>query len=299
MVVRKAGDIIPEVVSVLVKLRSGKERAFRMPSHCPVCGSAIERRAITEKNQRGVAYVCSNKNCYAQDRHRIAHFVSKRAVDVEGFGEKIVEQLMVGGLLKDAADVFALEKNDLLPLERFAEKSADNLIAAIAARRTIALPKFLFGLGIQHVGEETAVALAQHFGSLEKISAATVEQLSAVADVGPVVAKSIAEWFAGKKNQALLGKFKTFGVRIASEQSQRRTGGPLTGKKIVVTGTLASMSREEAKAAVRTAGGDWVSSVSKNTDYVVVGENPGSKATQAEQLGIMRLNEKEFLQLLK
>ena len=299
VVVRKAGDIIPEVVSVLVKLRSGKERAFRMPSHCPVCGSAIERRAITEKNQRGVAYVCSNKNCYAQDRHRIAHFVSKRAVDVEGFGEKIVEQLMVGGLLKDAADVFALEKNDLLPLERFAEKSADNLIAAIAARRTIALPKFLFGLGIQHVGEETAVALAQHFGSLEKISAATVEQLSAVADVGPVVAKSIAEWFAGKKNQALLGKFKTFGVRIASEQSQRRTGGPLTGKKIVVTGTLVSMSREEAKAAVRTAGGDWVSSVSKNTDYVVVGENPGSKATQAEQLGIMRLNEKEFLQLLK
>jgi DNA ligase (NAD+) len=299
VVVRKAGDIIPEVVAVLEKMRTGREKNFRMPKHCPVCGSVVERRVITEKGERGVAYFCGNPNCYAQDKHRIAHFVSKKAVDIEGFGEKIVEQLMAADLLEDPADIFDLEIDELLPLERFAEKSAENLVAAINARRVILLNRFLYGLGIAHVGEETAIALAEHFGSLEKIRRAELIDFDAIEDIGPVVAKSIADWFSQPHNQRLLDKFETLGVRVSPQRIERKTSGPLVGKKIVVTGTLERMSREQAKAAIRKAGGDWVSSISKQTDYVVVGESPGSKVDKAEQLGVKMLNEAEFLKLLK
>jgi DNA ligase (NAD+) len=300
VVIRKAGDIIPEVVSVLEKMRTGKEKKFSMPTRCPICGSPVSRKEITEKGrQSSVAVFCTNPRCYAQDLRRITHLVSKKAFDIDGLGGKIVEQLMAAGLVKDPADIFTLEKEDLLGLDRFAEVSVKNLTEAIAKAKRVSLSRFLYALGIQHVGEETAIALAEEFGSLEKVSAASQEKLAAVEDIGPVVATSIADWFGQKHNQQLLEKFRAAGVVPQKVTRRVVAAGPLTGKKIVVTGTLSSLGREEAKAAIRRAGGDWVSSVSKNTDYVVVGENPGSKATKAEELGVKILDEPAFLKLVK
>ncbi len=202
-------------------------------------------------------------------------------------------------LLKSPADIFKLEKDDLLPLERFAEKSADNLIISINQAKKVTLARLIYALGIEHVGEETAIALADHFGSLKKLVQATDADLSAVPDIGPVVAKSIREWFSGKRNLEMLRQLEQAGVKITAEKIIGAAGGMLNGKKIVVTGTLESLGREEAKDAIRRAGGDWVSSVSKNTDYVVAGADPGSKLSKAEKLGVKVINEKEFLTLIK
>ena len=300
VVIRKAGDIIPEVVSVLPKLRTGKEKIFKMPTKCPICGSSVERKIITEKGQdKSVAFFCTNPRCYAQELRKIIHFVSKKAFNIDGLGEKIVEQLMAEGLVKDAADIFSLTKDDLLPLERFAEKSADNLITAINLVRKIPLSRFIYALGIQHVGEETAIALADKFGSLDHLKQSSLEQLEQVSDIGPVVAKSVYAYFTDKNNLALLDKFRKAGVVVTTQKVRKEISGPLAGKKVVVTGTLESMGREAAKAAIRKAGGDWVSSVSQNTDYVVAGENPGSKYNKAKELGVKIIDEKDFLKLLK
>ena len=300
VVLRKAGDIIPEVVSVLPKLRTGKEKKFVMPSKCPICGSAIKRQEITEKGQnRSVAVFCTNPRCWAQERRRIIHFVSRPAFNVDGLGKKIVEQLMNEGLVKDAADIFSLAKEDLVNLERFAEKSAENLIAAINQAKSVTLARFLYALGIQHVGEGTAIALANQFGSLSKIESASLDQIEAVADIGPVVAKSFYGFFQDKRNIKLLAKLKNQGVKIQSQSVVIAPTGPLSGKKIVVTGTLSSMSRDQAKAAIRKAGGDWVASVSRNTDYLVAGDNPGSKYEKAQEMGVKIISEKDFLQLIK
>jgi DNA ligase (NAD+) len=227
---------------------------------------------------------------------RIIHFVSRKAFNIDGLGGKIVEQLMAEGLVKDAADIFLLQKEDLLPLERFAEKSADNLILAIKNASHINLARFVYALGIPHVGEETALDLAGKFLTLNNLLKASSESLSEVSDIGPVVAKSAYQYFNDKNNLKLLDKLIASGVKI--EKQKVVSGGSLTGKKIVVTGSLNSMSREEAKEAVRRAGGDWVSSVSKNTDYVVVGAEPGSKYDKAKRFGVKIIEEKEFLNIL-
>jgi len=299
VVIRKAGDIIPEVVSVLTKLRTGKEKKFSMPSRCPICESKVEKKSVAESGGgSSVAYFCTNPKCFAQQQRGITHFVSKKAFNIDGLGGKIVIQLMEEGLLKTPADIFKLEKDDLVPLERFAEKSANNLIQAINQAKKVTLSKFIYALGISNVGEETAIDLAEHFGSLKNLAKASVDDLAGLNDIGPVVAESIATWFGDDDNKKLIEDFKEVGVKI-SEQKISTKKGNLSGKKIVVTGTLSLMSRDEAKEKIRQAGGDWVSSVSKNTDYVVVGENPGSKADKARDLGINILDEKEFLNLIK
>ncbi|OGY42871.1 MAG: hypothetical protein A2729_03075 [Candidatus Buchananbacteria bacterium RIFCSPHIGHO2_01_FULL_39_14] len=299
VIIRKAGEIIPEVVSVLPKMRTGKEKEFRMPAKCPACGSVVEKKMITEKGkEKSVALFCTNPRCFAQKQRQLIHFVSKKAFNIDGLGQKIVIQLMEEGLLKTPADIFRLEKDDLLPLERFADKSADNLIFAIKQAKKISLARFLYALGIAHVGEETAVDLENYFGTMAKIKKASEQKLAEIADIGPVVAKSIIKWFAQKDNLALIFELEKLGVQISHQAAVKKTG-PLLGKKIVVTGTLDSMSREEAKEKIRLAGGDWVTSVSKNTDYVIAGENPGSKLAKAKQLGVKIIGEKEFLALVK
>jgi len=283
---------------VLPKMRTGKEQTFHMPKKCPACGSAVEKRTISEKGKsEGVAYLCVNKNCFAQQERQFTHFVSKKAFDIDGLGEKIVVQLMAEGLLKTPADIFRLEKDDLLGLDRFADKSAENLIASISAAKAIPLSRFIYALGIQHVGEETAVDLAREFGSVEKLMNATESDFNNVLNIGPVVTQSIVTWFLNKDNRALVNDLEQVGVEVA-HASSKKISGKLSGKKIVVTGTLATLSREEAKEKIREAGGDWVSSVSKQTDYVIVGENPGSKANAARRLGVTIIDEKEFLKLI-
>jgi DNA ligase (NAD+) len=292
VILQKAGDVIPDIVKVLPNLRTGREKKFRMPLKCPVCGSKVVR------HEGEVAYYCSNKKCYAQQHEGLRHFVAKNAFDIEGLGPKILEQLASADLVKDPADIFDLKESDLRPLERFAEKSAENLVAAIQAAKEISLSRFIYALGIRHVGEETAIDLAQKFGSLAKLGGASFEELSNIHDIGEVVAKSIYEFFHAGHNLALLEKLQNRGVLIKSEKKVA-VKTSLTDKKIVVTGSLESMSRDEAKARVRRAGGDWVSSVSKNTDYVVVGAKPGSKADKAKKLGVRIISENEFIKLLE
>jgi len=296
VVIRKAGEIIPEVVSVLPKMRTGKEKEFKMPAKCPACGSAVEKKKTVGQS---VALFCTNPNCFAQKQQGLIHFVSKKAFDIDGLGAKIVIQLMEEGLLKIPADIFKLEKDDLLPLERFAEKSAENLIKAIDKSKKIDLPRFIYSLGIPNVGEETAIDLANNFGSLDKLKKASEEQLAEIIDIGPIVAQSISDWFSDKQNLELLSDLEKAGVEVSKQKVFVEKSGSLTGKKIVVTGSLESLSREEAKQKIRQAGGDWVSSVSRNTDYVVVGEEPGSKYDKAKKLGVKIIDEKEFLDLLE
>lgn len=299
VVVEKAGDIIPKVVRVLEKMRTGKETVVRMPRKCPMCGSPVKRQNITDKKRgTSAALFCSNTVCYARTLGNLKHFISKKAFDIDGLGGKIVEQLVHEGLIKNAADIFTLAKGDLEPLERFAEKSADNLIASIERAKNITLPRFLFGLGIRHVGEETAVRLADHFGALEKIMNASEKSLAGVPDIGPRVAESIAAYFSNTKKRALVEALQKNGVRIKRQQA-KAVHGVLAGKTIVLTGTLDSLTRDEAKEKIRARGGDVSGSVSKKTDYVVAGEEPGSKYEKAKQLGVRIINEKAFLRLLK
>ncbi|MBU0598590.1 NAD-dependent DNA ligase LigA [Patescibacteria group bacterium] len=292
VIVQKAGDIIPDVVKVLPKLRTGQEKKFTMPAKCPVCGSRVVKKADE------VAHYCANKNCFAQQHEGLRHFISKKAFDIDGLGPKILEHLFKADLVKNPADLFDLKESDLEPLERFAEKSADNLVEAIQSAKQVTLARFIYALGIRHVGEETAIDLAARFGNLDNIMKASLKKLEGMHDVGSVVAKSIYEYFQDKQNNNLLKKLLSKGIKIKTEQvAFKKTS--LTDKKVIVTGSLESMSREEAKEKIRQAGGKWVSSVSANTDYVVVGEEPGSKFNKAKKLGVKITSENEFLNLLK
>jgi len=299
VIVEKAGDIIPKVVRVLDRLRDGSEKSVREPKVCPICGSQVTSYKIqcTKGQEEGVALVCTNKKCFAQEIERIRHFVSKDAFDIDGLGEKIVEQLMNEGLIKNPADLFTLTKGDLEPLERFAEKSADNLIEAIVKAKIQPLNRFIYALGIRHVGEETAIRLAQHYGTLQKLMSASLEDLQEVNDVGPRVAESIFEWFSDKDNQKLVEELQKNGVQVTSYKLQV-TKQRLSGQIFVLTGSLESMSRDEAKKKIRALGGEMSESVSKKTSYVVVGSEPGSKYQKAVDLGVRVIKEKEFLELL-
>lgn len=288
-VVEKAGDIIPDVVQVLSKLRTGKEKKFVMPKSCPVCGSAVVRHAGE------VAHYCSNADCPARSREGLYHFVARTAFDIDGLGPRIIDQLVDAGLVQDGADFFQLTEDDLTPLERFAETSARNLVAAIQGRKRISLERFLNALGIRHVGEETARDLAAHFGTLERVQNTTEADLQAVPNVGAVVAKSLADFFRRPQTRALLTKFVRAGVRV--ERTAVRSLGPFAGKTFVLTGMLAGMSRQQTKALIRQRGGRTSESVSRATDYVVAGANPGSKLDKARQLGVPVLNEAAFIKL--
>jgi DNA ligase (NAD+) len=289
VVIGRAGDVIPEVVQALPELRTGKEKGIQFPRECPVCGTKLEK-PIGEAIWR-----CPNPKCPAKERRYFYHFV--KAFDILGLGPKIIDRLLDEGLIEDPADLFTLKEGDLLPLERFAEKSAKNLVNAIQSKKEIPLARFIYALGIRNVGEETAEDLAKHFGSLEKLKNATLPQLQMVRDIGPVVAQSIYRFFRDKKNLDFIEKLIKVGVKIVEEKKPERES--LKGLTFVFTGGLESMTREEAKRKVKELGGEVTESVSKRVSYVVVGKEPGSKLEKARKLGVKTITEKEFLELLK
>ncbi|MDP3792121.1 MAG: NAD-dependent DNA ligase LigA [bacterium] len=291
VIVGRAGDVIPDVRQVLKDLRTGREKEFHMPKKCPVCDSPVEQ--ISGQ----VAFKCINKNCPAIKREAVYHFVSRKAFYIDGVGPKIIDQLMETGLIRDAADLFTLKKEDLLNLERFAEKSAENTVNAIQSKKKVALDKFIYSLGIEHVGEETAFTLSRHFKKFNNFTGSSQEELQNISDVGPIVAKSIYEWFQKAYNQKLLGKFHKAGV-IILEEKKIKDSSKLAGKTFVVTGSLESMTREDAQDKIRKLGGDVSSSVSKETDYIVVGSEPGSKYEKAKKLGVKTLTEDQFLKIV-
>ncbi|MDP3995158.1 MAG: NAD-dependent DNA ligase LigA, partial [bacterium] len=290
VIIQKAGDIIPDIIEVLKRLRSGKEKAFAMPTQCPVCGHAVSRK------QGEAAYVCSNRECSARHREGLYHFVSKSAFNIDGLGPKILDQLLDAGLIRDMADLFALTQEQLQGLDRFDIKSAENIINAINNAREIDLGRFIYALGIRHVGQETAQSLALHFGSLGAVMGASKEDLGSVSDVGPRVAQSIAEYFGDGGRRKLIERLIKNGVAV---KTVTLVSKKLQGKTFVLTGTLDAMARDEAKQKIRLLGGDVSSSVSKETDYVVAGESAGSKLHRAEKLGIKTIGEAEFLAMLQ
>jgi len=292
VIVGRAGDVIPEIIKVLPELRTGREKEFKMPLRCPVCGSKVE------KEQGKAVYYCTNPDCFAVQRRFLYHFVSKSAFDIEGLGPKIIDKLMEEGLIAGPADIFKLKEGDLIPLERFAEKSASNLIQSIEQKKEISLARFIYALGIKNVGEETAFLLADKFGSLEVLKKASLEELERIKDIGPVSAKSIYEWFHNKKNIDFLKKIKESGVKI-KERKLSSKPKKLSGKTFVITGVLKSMTRDQAKARIRSLGGDVSNSVSQKTNFLVCGEEPGSKYEKAKKMKIKIINEEEFLNLIK
>lgn len=288
VIVEKAGDVIPKIIEVLPKLRTGKEKTFHMPTKCPICGSPVKRK------EGEVATVCSNRQCFAQELAGILHFAV--AADMMGLGEKIAEQMLTTGLVREPADLYKLTPDDLLSLEGFAEVSSKKLVDEIQSHRTMPLDRFINGLGIRHVGEETARDLAAAFGTFEKLRNATSDELLSVEGIGDVVAESIVEFFHDSRQGHHVDNLLSF---VTPAKAEKRIVGPLHGTSWVLTGSLVSLSRDEAKEKIRSLGGDVSESVSKKTTYVVVGADPGSKADKAKKLGVEILDEKTFLKKLK
>ncbi len=288
VVIRKAGDVIPEVVSVIASKRTGKERRFKMPAKCPVCGAeAVRPEGEAVRRCTGIA-------CPAQLLGRVEHFFSRGALDAEGVGPAVVTQLVLKKMVADPADLFFLTKEELLTLERMGPKLAQNILDAIAGAKHPPLARLIYALGIRHVGDHVAEVLADRFGSLDKLAKATEEELGQTPEIGPRIAASIEVFFRQQQTKELLGKLRRAGVSPqASAAAPARAGGPFAGKTVVFTGAL-SMPRSQAEQIVKSQGGRAASSVSKSTDYVVAGEDPGSKHTKAQELGIAILTEEEF-----
>jgi len=294
VIVGRAGDVIPDIIKVLPELRTGHEKNFKMPEVCPACGTKLI------KIEGEVLLRCPNKNCFAQKRRNFYHFVSRTAFNIDGLGPKIIDRLLDEGLVQDPSDLFELKEGDVKNLERFAEKSAENLIKSIQEKKEITLAKFIYALGIRNIGEETAIDLAKHFSNIEKIKTAKLEDFDSISNIGPIVSKSVYEWLQDKENISFLERLEKK-VRI---DPVIRPGAPsgvgkLSEKIFVITGTLEFMTRDEAKERIRELGGNVSESVSSKTTYVVVGSEPGSKAEKAKTLGVKILTEKEFLDLLK
>jgi DNA ligase (NAD+) len=291
VVVHKAGDIIPEVVEPLVTLRDGHEKVFHMPKECPECHTTL-----VKLQAKDAVWRCPNNACPSRAWKRIEHFASKSALDIEGLGEKNVITLISAGLIKDMADIFTLTPESLLQLDRFAEVSANKLVSAIQKNMHPPLNRFLYGLGIRHIGIQTATDIANTRRTLEAISRATIEELEAIDGVGSIVAESVVEWFQEKQNQQLLDKFQKLG---AWPEPVKTIGGALSGKHFAITGSLETMGREAAAEQIRALGGTFQSSVGKDTDYLVVGNNVGaSKLVKAEKLGTTQIDEAALIRLL-
>ena len=295
VILQKAGDVIPDIVQVLTDLRSGKEKPYKFPEFVTDCGADGKIERVPGQS----AWRCVSKNSFAQKRRKFYHFVSKKGFDMDGCGPKIVDALLANNLISSFEDLFTLKRGDLLALPRFAEKSVDNLLTSVEKAREISLAKFLVALSINQVGEETAIDLAKHFGDIRKIREASFFDLQKLNGVGPVVAEALVAWFVDKNNiktlDNLLKQVNIQKVSIVTNQ----TGGKLIGKSFVITGTLSEMSRDEAKAKIRTLGGDVSEAVSVKTTYLVAGENPGSKFEKAQKLDVVILNEQEFIKLVK
>jgi DNA ligase (NAD+) len=290
VVIEKAGEIIPAVVRVVSEKRTGSETDFSMPTACPVCGSEVEKR------EGEVALRCINLQCPAQVKNWLTHYASRGAMDINGLGESLVEQLVDAGLVKNPAELYALKKEDVLNLERMGEKSADNLIQGIEASKERPFAKVLFGLGIRHVGKGAAELLANEFQTIDALLHAKVEQLEAIHDIGPVVGRSVVDYFSTEETQAVIQQLRDAGVNF--EQAESAGGGQLEGLTFVLTGSLETMTRDEAGDKIKARGGKVSSSVSKKTSYLVAGESAGSKLSKAEQLGVTILDEEQLIALL-
>ena len=294
VIVRRAGDVIPEVAGVAKKGPREKRDWFEMPKKCPECGSAVVRL-----EDEAVARCTGGLVCPAQRKQSLLHFAQRRAMDIEGLGDKLVDQLVDDGIVRTPADLYRLGVANLAALERMGDKSAANLVAAIEKSKDTTLARFLYALGIRNVGEVTARDLARHFGTLDAVMEASVEELQEAPDVGPVVAESIATFMNERHNREGIEQLRAVGVRWAEGKPERRAqDGPFAGKIVVLTGTLAAMTRDEAKERIEAAGGKVTGSVSKKTDYVVAGAEAGSKLDRAQELGVRVLDEEEFLKLL-
>jgi DNA ligase (NAD+) len=289
VLIERAGDVIPHVVKVV---RHGKEeKKFRMPEKCPECGSRIH------KAEDEVAYRCVNAGCPAKRKESLLHFAGRHALNIDGLGWKLVDQLVDKGIVEDVADLYKLKRETLAALERMAEKSAENLLEEIEASKKASLARLIYALGIRMVGERTGQLLAEHFGSLDKLADASLEELTEVHEVGPKVAESIVEFFSERANRDLLKRLKQAGLRFTEERKAAK-GTKLAGKTFVLTGTLARWSREEARELIESLGGKVTDSVSKKTSYVVVGAEPGSKRDKARKLGVETLDEAAFARLV-
>jgi DNA ligase (NAD+) len=293
VIVRRAGDVIPEVVAVVLEKRPVLTHEFVMPRHCPVCGSAIEKPA-----DEAIARCSGGLFCAAQRKQALLHFAARRAMDIEGLGEKLVEQLVDGGHVKSPADLFKLSQRTLSNLERMAEKSAANLLVAIEKSKQTTLPRFIFALGIRNVGEATARDLALHLGSLDALMTADETQLQQVPDVGPVVATSIVSFFAERHNREVIEQLRAVGVHWPEMAALPLVNLPLAGKIFVLTGSLPNLTREVAKTMIEARGGKVAAAVSKKTHYVVAGAEAGSKLEKARQLGLAILDESALKELL-
>jgi DNA ligase (NAD+) len=293
VLVKRAGEVIPYVIGPIVDVRSGDEQPYRVPQNCPSCGEPITNPAGE------VAYYCTNSACPAQLVRILEHFVSRGAMDIVGLGINVGEQLINAGLVKDIADLYRLKKSDLLKLDGFADKKAENLLAAITASKAQPLERLITGLGIRGVGEVAAQALARHFSDLDALGHATQEEIEAIEGFGPNMAASIVEWFSSHENQVVLSKLKESGVWPRAESERVAGQQPLAGLTFVITGTLPTLSRSDAKKLIESRGGKVTGSVSSKTDFLVLGADPGSKLDQARQRGIATLSEDELQQLIK
>jgi DNA ligase (NAD+) len=291
VIVEKAGDVIPKVVEVLSRLRTGKEKTFRMPEHCPICGSKVARK------EGEVATMCSNPRCFAQESARLRHFVARDALDIRGLGEKIIETFIQEGIVSEPADLFRIQPGDLGGLEGFGEILSNKLVKEIQEHRKVTLPRFIYALGIRHIGAENAILLARHFGTLDKLRGATLEELDGIEGIGEVVAKAIVDFFSDKEEAKRVDRIlELINVERITHNAE---SGPLAGTSWVFTGSMSAMTRDQAKEAVRKLGADVSESVSKKTTYVVAGEDPGSKADKAQKLGVTILDENSFLAKIK
>ncbi len=294
VIVRRAGDVIPEVVSVVREQRPATATEVVLPSHCPVCGSVVLRVA-----GEAAARCTGGFTCRAQRQESLRHFASRRALDIEGLGDKIIEQLVEQGLVKSPADLYALGVAQLQDLERMGEKSAANLVAAIEKSKHTTLPRFLYALGIREVGEATALNLARHFGALEELMAASEHEIQQVPDIGPVVAAHVAAFFASEEHRNVIKALRDKGVKWPKVERPAGAAQALAGRTFVVTGTLDSMSREQAQEALLARGAKVAGSVSRKTSFLVAGSEAGSKLTKAQELGVPVLDEQQFLKLLQ
>ena len=293
VLINKAGEIIPEVLRVVTEKRTGEEKEVEIPTKCPDCGWSVERKGAE------AAIRCTNPHCPALGREGLIHFVSREAMNIEGCGPSVINALLDAGLVRDAADLYSLKKEDILKLERMGEKSADKLLAAIAASKANELDKLLFALGIRHVGAKVARTLAVEFGSMEALLTAEAEQLAAIRDIGAVIAESVVTWLSVPTNRDLLERLAAAGLTMTFTAPASSEDNPFFGKTLVFTGTMPTLGRAEAKTMAQDVGAKVSGSVSKKTDYVIAGAEAGSKLEKAQALGVTVLDEAEFLKMLK
>ena len=293
VLIERAGEVIPKIIKVIISKRQGKEKKAKVPKRCPACGGNVAK----EKDEE-VYWYCLNLDCPAQLKRAILHFGSRRAMDIEGMGEAIVEDLVNHGVVKSLVDIYCLKKNDLLSLSLFKDKRADNLLAAIDKSKKRPLSNFLFGLGVRHVGEKAAMLLAERFGNIEHILKLSNEELEEIPEVGPIMASSIVKFFSSKNTKKMIEEFKRAGVNLIQARRVAKKS-KISGKAFVFTGELDSLSRSQAKKLIEALGAKWTSTVSKNTDFLVAGEDPGSKYAKAKHLGVAIIQEKGFLRLIQ